>query len=170
MKVLIPILIGLLPLQEMAGSKNSTEPNIIVIMPDDSGDGNYSGFGNPIIKAPNIDVLKKQSLLLTRYHSSARCSPSHAKLMSDRHEVLGGVTDTRFMRERLSLDTNTLPQALKTAGYATGFFGKWHNGKEGSYRPENRGFDECWFHESGSRMAANISHNGKKEKMAGNVD
>ena len=150
-----------------AKSLKDSKPNIIVIMPDDSGYGNHSCFGNPIIKTPNIDALKKQSLLLTRYHSSARCSPSRAKLLSGRHEFLGGVTDTRFMRERLSLDTITLPQALKTAGYATGFFGKWHNGKEGPYRPENRGFDESWFHESGSRMVANISHNGKKEKMAG---
>jgi arylsulfatase len=154
MKVLIPILIGLLPLQGMAESKKSTKPNIIVIMPDDSGYGNYSCFGNPIIKTPNIDALKKQSFLLTRYHSSARCSPSRAKLMSGRHEFLSGVTDTRFMRHRLSLDTITLPQALKTAGYATGFFGKWHLGgvgrsndairlnvDEGPYRPENRGFE-----------------------------
>ena len=87
--------------------------------------------------------------------------------MSGRHEFLGGVTDTRRMRERLSLDTITLPQALKTAGYATGFFGKWHLGNEGPYRPENRGFDECWIHESGPRMAANISHNGTSQKMAG---
>ncbi|MEE1551547.1 MAG: sulfatase-like hydrolase/transferase, partial [Nitrospinaceae bacterium] len=108
-----------------------SKPNIIVIMPDDSGYGNYSCFGNPVIKTPNIDSLKKQSLLLTRYHSSARCSPSRAKLLSGRHEFLGGVTHTIQGRERLSLDTITLPQALKTAGYATGMFGKWHNGKEG---------------------------------------
>jgi arylsulfatase len=167
MKVLIPILIGLLPLQGMAESKKSTKPNIIVIMPDDSGYGNYSCFGNPIIKTPNIDALKKQSLLLTRYHSSARCSPSRAKLMSGRHEFMGGVTDTRRMRERLSLDTITLPQALKTAGYVTGFFGKWHLGKEGPYRPENRGFDECWLHEKGPRMTATISHNGTSQRMDG---
>jgi arylsulfatase len=49
-----------------------------------------------------------------------------AKLISGRHEFLGGVTETQFMRERLSLDTITLPQALETAGYATVSFGKWH--------------------------------------------
>jgi len=146
--------------------KNS-KPNIIIIMPDDSGYGNHSCFGNPIIKTPNIDALKKESLLLTRYHSSARCSPSRAKLMSGRHEFLDGVTHTTQMRERMSLDMITLPQALKTAGYATGIFGKWHLGKEKAYRPENRGFDVSWIYESGSRMQANISHNGKKEKMTG---
>ena len=142
-------------------------PNIIVIMPDDSGYGNHSCFGNPIIKTPNIDALKKQSLLLTRYHSSARCSPSRAKLMSGRHEFMSGVTHTILMRERMSLDTITLPQALKTAGYATGIFGKWHLGNEGAYRPENRGFDENWIYEKGARMAATISHNGKSQRMAG---
>ena len=153
---------------ELAGSKpEGGPPNIIVIMPDDSSYGNYSCLGNPIIKTPNIDDLKKQSLLLTQYHSSARCSPSRAKLLSGRHEFLGGVTHTIQGRERLSLDTITLPQALKTAGYATGFFGKWHNGKKGPYRPENRGFDECWMYEKGSRMKATISHNGKPQRMDG---
>ena len=46
-------------------------------------------------------------------------------------------------------------------------FGKWHMGKEGLYLPENRGFDVSWVYASGSRMQANISHNGKKQKMAG---
>ncbi len=145
----------------------ASKPNIIIIMPDDSGYGNHSCFGNPVIKTPSIDALAKQSLLLTRYHSSARCSPSRAKLLSGRHEFLGGVTHTIQGRERLSLDTITLPQALKTAGYATGMFGKWHNGKEGPYRPENRGFDECWMYEKGARMKATISHNGKPQRMDG---
>jgi arylsulfatase len=144
-----------------------SRPNIIIIMPDDSGYGNHSCFGNPVIKTPNIDRLKKQSLLFTRYYTSARCSPSRAKLMSGRHEFLSGVTHTIQLRERMSLDTITLPQALKRAGYVTGFFGKWHLGNKGSYRPENRGFDECWLHETGTRMAANISHNGTSQNMAG---
>ena len=81
----------------------ASKPNIIIIMPDDSGYGNHSCFGNPVIQTPNIDALAKQSLLLTRYHSSARCSPSRAKLLSGRHEFLGGVTHTIQGRERLSL-------------------------------------------------------------------
>ena len=47
----------------------ASKPNIIIIMPDDSGYGNHSFFGNPVIKTPNIDALAKQSLLLTQYHS-----------------------------------------------------------------------------------------------------
>ena len=144
-----------------------SKPNIILIMPDDSSYGNHSCLGNPVIKTPNIDTLKKESLLLTRYHSSARCSPSRAKLLSGCHEFMSGVTHTILKRERISLDTIPLPQALKTAGYATGMFGKWHNGNEGPYRPENRGFDVSWVYEKGARMKATISHNGNPQRMDG---
>jgi len=145
-----------------------SKPNIIIIMPDDAGYGDISCFGNPIIKTPNIDALKKQSLLLTQYHVSPRCSPSRAKLMSGRHEFMSGVSHTTHPRNCMSLNTITVPQALKTVGYATGIFGKWHLGNnEGPYRPENRGFDESWIYEKGARMAATISHNGKSQRMAG---
>jgi len=151
-----------------AKSLKGSKPNIIIIMPDDAGYGDISCFGNPIIQTPHIDTLKKQSLLLTQYHVSPRCSPSRAKLMSGRHEFMSGVTDVQHPRNRMSLDTITVPQALKTVGYATGIFGKWHLGKdEGPYRPENRGFDESWIYEKGARMAAFISHNGKSQRMVG---
>ena len=52
-----------------AQTLENSKPNIIVIMPDDSSYGNHSCFGNPVIKTPNIDTLKEQSLLLTQYHS-----------------------------------------------------------------------------------------------------
>ena len=165
--ILIAALVFMFNIGAEAKSLKDSKPNIIIIMPDDSGYGNHSCFGNPVIKTPNIDALKKESLLLTRYHSSARCSPSRAKLMSGRHEFLGGVTHTIQGRERLSLDTITLPQALKTAGYATGFFGKWHLGNKGPYRPENRGFDVSWVYEKGARMKATISHNGNPQRMDG---
>ena len=49
----------------------------------------------------------------------------------------------------MSLETFTLPQMLKTAGYTTGIFGKWHLGDEEAYRPESRGFDEVYIHGGG---------------------
>lgn len=69
--------------------------------------------------------------------------------MSVRHEFKNGVTNTIMERERMSFDTYTLPQALKTAGYSTGIFGKWHLGGEEAYRPENRGFDDVYIHGAG---------------------
>jgi arylsulfatase len=69
--------------------------------------------------------------------------------MTGRHEVRSGVTHTIFERERLALSATTLPQILKTAGYTTGIFGKWHLGDEDAYQPGKRGFDRVFIHGGG---------------------
>lgn len=124
-------------------------PNIILVMPDDVGYGDYTCLGNPIVRTPAVDAFKKQSLLFTNFHVSPTCSPTRASLMSGRHEFKNGVTHTILERERMSLKTFTLPQMLKTVGYTTGIFGKWHLGDEEAYRPESRGFDEVYIHGGG---------------------
>jgi len=126
-----------------------SKPNIIIIMPDDIGYGDIASLGNPVVQTPNLDSLKRESLLFTQYHVSARCSPSRAVLMGGRHEFMSGVPHTQHGRERMSLDTVTLPQGLQSVGYTTGHFGKWHIGREKTYRPENRGFDESYGIEGG---------------------
>ncbi len=136
----------ILPLATKAAA---AKPNIILVMPDDVGYGDYACLGNPIMKTPSVDAFKKQSLLLTKFHVSPTCAPTRASLMSGRHEFKNGVTHTIYERERMSLDTFTLPQMLKTAGYTTGIFGKWHLGDEEAYRPESRGFDEVYIHGGG---------------------
>ena len=150
---------------EAKPSKGS-KPNIIVIMPDDIGYGDISSLGNPVVQTPNLDSLKRESLLLTQYHVSPRCSPSRAVLMGGRHEFMSGVTHTQHMRERMSLDTVTLPQALQSIGYITGHFGKWHIGREKNYRPENRGFDESYGIDGGGthKLSPTIYHNGIRQK------
>ena len=147
-----------------------SKPNIIVIMPDDIGYGDIASLGNPVVQTPNIDSLKRESLLFTQYHVSPRCSPSRAALMSGRHEFMSGVTHTQHGRERMSLDTVTLPQGLQSVGYTTGHFGKWHIGREKPYRPENRGFDESYGIEGGGtpKLSPRIYHNGvRQEKKDG---
>ena len=82
---------------ERAEAKPSSDskPNIIVIMPDDIGYGDIASLGNPVVQTPNLDSLKRESLLLTQYHVSPRCSPSRAVLMGGRHEFMSGVTHTQ---------------------------------------------------------------------------
>ncbi|TWU58596.1 Arylsulfatase [Rubripirellula tenax] len=125
------------------------KPNIIIVMPDDLAYGDYGCLGNPILKTPSVDAFMKESLLFTQFHVSPTCSPCRAALMSGRHEFKNGVTHTILERERMSLATITMPQMLKTAGYTTGIFGKWHLGDEEAYRPESRGFDEVYIHGAG---------------------
>ena len=145
----VSLLVALWDALHAADSPPATGPNIIVVMPDDVGYGDYSSLGAPILRTPAVDGFKKQSQLFTQFHLSPTCSPTRAALLSGRHEFRNGVTHTIFERERMSLETITLPQVLKTAGYTTGIFGKWHLGDEEAYRPENRGFDEVYIHGGG---------------------
>ncbi|MFM2170112.1 MAG: Arylsulfatase precursor [Verrucomicrobiota bacterium] len=133
----------------IAPLKAASQPNIILVMPDDVGYGDYACLGNPVIKTPSVDGFRQQSMLLTQFHVSPTCAPTRSALMSGRHEFKNGVTHTIFERERLNLKTYTLPQMLQSVGYTTGIFGKWHLGDEAEYRPESRGFDEVYIHGGG---------------------
>lgn len=137
------------PLATRSAATDAAKPNIILVMPDDVGYGDYASLGNPIMKTPSVDAFKKESLLFTKFHVSPTCAPTRAALLSGRHEFKSGVTHTIYERERMALDTFTLPQMLKSAGYTTGIFGKWHLGDEEEYRPESRGFDEVYTHGGG---------------------
>ncbi|MFY7818197.1 MAG: arylsulfatase [Akkermansiaceae bacterium] len=127
----------------------ASQPNIILVMPDDVGSGDYACMGNPVIKTPSVDGFRQQSVLFNRFHVSPTCAPTRSALMSGRHEFKNGVTHTIFERERMSLKTFTLPHLLKSVGYTNGIFGKWHLGDEAEYRPESRGFDEVYIHGGG---------------------
>lgn len=124
-------------------------PNIIFIITDDQGYGDLSCHGNPILKTPNIDRLHHEGVRFTDFHVSPTCSPTRSALMTGRHEFRNGVTHTILERERLTLKATTLAQVLKSAGYTTGIFGKWHLGDEAEYQPNRRGFDEVFIHGAG---------------------
>ena len=126
-----------------------SRPNIIYVMTDDQGYGDIAAHGNTIVNTPNLDRMHAESVRLTEFHASPTCSPTRAALMTGRHEFRSGVTHTIHERERLALSAMTLPQLLKTAGYATGIFGKWHLGDEDAYQPGNRGFDRVFIHGGG---------------------
>lgn len=133
-------------------------PNIVFIMADDLGYTDVGCFGSKYYETPNIDRLASQGMRLTNYHQHQNCTPTRAALMSGQYSARTGVYTVggidRFdwsMRPlrpvdnvtNLPLDRVILPQALKSAGYATGMFGKWHIGNEGPYHPGKRGFDEA---------------------------
>ena len=106
-------------------------------------------MGNPVIHTPHVDAFAKQSVRFTDFHVSPTCAPTRSALMTGRHEFKSGVTHTIIERERMSLKATTLAQVLKSAGYTTGIFGKWHLGDEDAYQPERRGFDEMFIHGAG---------------------
>jgi arylsulfatase A-like enzyme len=129
--------------------RDGRPPNIIVLLTDDQGYGDLSCTGNPILKTPNLDRLHDEGVRFTDFHVSPTCSPTRSALMTGRHEFKNGVNHTILERERLTLKATTLAQVLKSAGYTTGIFGKWHLGDEDAYQPDRRGFDEVFIHGGG---------------------
>jgi len=152
-------------------------------MTDDQGYGDLGCTGNPIIKTPHIDAFAKESVRFTGFHVSPTCAPTRCALMTGRHEFRSGVTHTILERERMSLKATTIAQVLKSAGYTTGIFGKWHLGDEAEYQPGRRGFDEVFIHGGGgigqtypgscgdapgnTYFDPAILHNGRFEKTKG---
>lgn len=131
--------------QSIAGRR----PNIVLIITDDQGYGDLSCHDNPILRTPNIDRLHSEGVRFTDFHVSPTCAPTRAALLTGRHEFKNGVTHTIAERERLIPAAVTLAEVLKSAGYTTGIFGKWHLGDEPRYQPNQRSFDEVFIHGGG---------------------
>ncbi len=126
-----------------------TKPNVIIVMTDDQGIGDFGFSGNPYIKTPNIDKLASQSLNLTNFYVSPVCAPTRASLMTGRYSERTGVYDTYNGGAVMSETEITIAEILKDNGYQTGIFGKWHLGDNYPYRPSDQGFDVSVVHRGG---------------------
>lgn len=125
------------------------KPNVVIFLADDAGWGDYSHSGNRMISTPNIDSIAQGGVSLDRFYVCPVCSPTRAELLTGRYHPRGGVRGVSTGQERLDLGEKTIADAFKAAGYATGAFGKWHNGSQWPYHPMARGFDEYFGHSSG---------------------
>lgn len=140
-----------LPADARAGEPAANKTNFLVILCDDLGYGDLACYGHPTIRTPNLDRLAGEGLRLTDYYAPAPvCSPSRAGMLTGRtpnrcgiYDWIPGGSPMHLRRREITIAT-----LLKQAGYATGFFGKWHcNGKFNSPaqpQPGDHGFD-WWF-------------------------
>jgi arylsulfatase A-like enzyme len=121
-------------------------PNIVLIVADDMGYGDFGCFNYGVSKTPAIDHLAAESVCLTQHYSASPvCAPARASLLTGRYPHRTGVIDTLETRglDRLALRERTIADRLRQAGYVTGLIGKWHNGAyDHRYHPNRRGFDE----------------------------
>jgi arylsulfatase A-like enzyme len=128
----------------------SKGPNLLIILVDDMGRGEYSAFGTPDVRTPSIDRLCREGLTFDNFYAnSCVCSPSRAALLTgcypDRVGVPGVIRHNPedswgYLAPRATL----LPKVLRPAGYHTAIVGKWHLGLESPNTPTDRGFD--FFH------------------------
>ena len=128
------------------------KPNVIFILTDDQGWNDAHFAGHPYVKTPNLDKLASQSTWFRQFYVAATvCSPSRCAFMTShvpaRHLVHGHFAThdqnaARSMPDWLDPQVATLPGLLKSAGYATAHFGKWHLGNgTGAPPPGEYGFD-----------------------------
>ena len=139
-------------------------PNVVMILSDDQGWGDLRVSGNTNLATPNIDSLARDGATFDRFYVCPVCSPTRAEMLTGRYHSRGGVHGTSAGSERLNLDEKTIGDAFKAAGYATGAFGKWHNGMQYPYHPNARGFDEYYGFCSGhwgQYFDPVLEHNGK---------
>lgn len=126
-----------------SGARSSKKPNILLCMADDQGWGDMAYNGHPVLKTPNFDAMAASALRFDRFYAAAPvCSPTRGSVMTGRHPNRFGCFK---WGHTLRPQEITIAEALKTAGYVTGHFGKWHLGsvRKGSpVNPGASGFDE----------------------------
>lgn len=138
-----------LPVLANNHSIKGSRPNVIVVITDDQGYGDFGCKGNPHLQTPHLDAMASRSFEMKRFYVSAVCSPTRASLMTGRDSYRTGVTDTWLGGSFMRGEEMTVAEILKDAGYATALFGKWHLGDNYPGRPMDQGFDHALYHMGG---------------------
>ena len=158
---------------------NDGRPNVIILMTDDQGYGDFSIFGNPELKTPNLDRLHNESIRLTDFHVAPVCTPTRSQLMTGFDAMHNGAFSAHGQHTLLRREYPTMADIFSQNGYNTAIYGKWHlGGNFPGYRPHERGFQDAvyflrgghWSHPNywnSDMMDDYYYHNGSLEKYEG---
>ena len=126
-------------------------PNIVLIFADDLGYGDLGCFGSKLIRTPNLDRMAQEGTRFTRFYAQVVCGPSRAALMTGCYPIRVAEPGNRKNQHTVPHPKETtIAEVLKSAGYATGIIGKWHQcepdkqspgGWNPSTMPNGQGFD-----------------------------
>jgi arylsulfatase A len=147
-------------------------PNVLLILVDDMGYGDASGAGNTYLKTPHLDELASKSVAFKYFYVSPVCAPTRASLLTGRYHQEVNVRSVTNGFETMDPEAVTLAEILKTAGYRTAIFGKWHLGEYYPSVPNAQGFDEYLGFRTGHTSDyydAVLEHNGKEEATSGYI-
>jgi len=149
------------------------KPNIIIILADDMGYGDFSCFNFGASQTPHLDSLISEGTCATQHYSASPiCAPARAAILTGRYPHRTGVIDTISVSKLSYLSTRetTIGDIFKGSGYKTGYIGKWHSGGLGdAYHPNFRGFDEFVGFRAGGSSYFNwdLEYNGVTKNTDG---
>ncbi|WP_296702657.1 sulfatase [Algoriphagus sp.] len=132
-------------------------PNIVLIMADDLGGRDLPSYGNKFNETPNIDRLASQGMLFRNAYAAPVCSPTRASIQAGQYSARVGIFDfipghwrpyeevivPHHEVQHLPNQITTIGESMQSAGYKTGYFGKWHLGNNEEHLPNNRGYDQA---------------------------
>lgn len=133
---------GCTPSTPVNAGGGGDRPNVIVLLTDDNGYGDFSCLGNPVLKTPNMDRLHDESVRFTDFHVTPMCSPSRGQLMTGLDACHSGATSVCAGRSFVRRGIPIMAEYFRTSGYRTAHFGKWHLGDSYPNLPHQRGFEE----------------------------
>jgi arylsulfatase A-like enzyme len=125
------------------------KPNVLLIITDDQGYGDFSIHGNPYLQTPHIDRLATQSVRFDRFYVNSFCAPTRAALLTGRWPLRTGCHGVTRNAEAMKPSEVTIAEALREGGYRSACIGKWHNGEQYPFTPMGQGFDEAFGFNNG---------------------
>src|SRR5437764_8108479 len=119
-------------------------PNVVIVFADDMGYGDLGCYGNKSIETPNLDRMAREGVRFTDFYvAQPVCSASRAALLTGCYPSRIGILGALGPSSKTGISANeiTLAQLLKSRGYATAIYGKWHLGDDWQFLPTRHGFD-----------------------------
>jgi arylsulfatase A-like enzyme len=121
-------------------------PNVVLIMTDDQGYGDFSCLGNPVLETPHLDKLAAESIRLTNFHVAPSCTPTRGQLLTGLDALRNGASSPTGQRFLLKRGIPTMGDIFRQHGYRTALYGKWHlGGNFRDFKPHERGFDDAVY-------------------------
>ena len=146
MKTLVPVLLLVSAMFQVAATAAAEKPNILVIWGDDIGIWNISRYsmGQMGYQTPAIDRIANEGVVFTDYYGEQSCTAGRSAFITGQHPIRTGLTKVGVPGADLGIQPEdpTLAELLKPLGYTSGQFGKNHLGDRDEFLPTNHGFDE----------------------------
>src|SRR5208283_304279 len=128
-------------------SAQSEKPNIVMLMTDDTGWGDFGAYGGGTSlghPTPNVDRIAREGAVFTSWYGQASCTAGRASFMTGRIPIRSALSVVVVPADEngLTKDTPTIAEFFKQNGYTTYYSGKWHLGDQPKFYPIEHGFDE----------------------------